>query len=78
LKDPSNKIADRFGAEVTPEVFVIGPNGNLAYHGQIDNSRDEANVKTRPLQAALDAIVAGKAVPEAKTQAFGCSIKRVD
>ena len=78
LKDAGNKIADRFGAQVTPEVFVIGANGNLLYHGQIDNSREEKDVKTRPLPVALDAILGGKAVPEAQTQAFGCSIKRVD
>lgn len=78
LKDAGNKIADRFGAQVTPEVFVIGANGNLLYHGQIDSSREEKDVKTRPLQVALDAIVAGKSVSETQTQAFGCSIKRVD
>lgn len=78
LKDAGNKIADRFEAQVTPEVYVVGANGNLLYHGNIDNSKDESEVKSRSLQSALDAIVAGKPVAAAETRAFGCSIKRAN
>jgi len=40
LKDPGNKIADRFGAAVTPEAYFIDANNKLLYHGRIDNSRN--------------------------------------
>jgi hypothetical protein len=36
----------------------------------------ENEVKQRDLRAALDAVLAGRAVPVAETRAFGCSIKR--
>ena len=77
LKDPANKIADRFGAQVTPEVYVINPAGTLVYRGRIDNSQQLAEVKDKSLANTLDAILAGKAIPEKETRAFGCSIKRV-
>jgi peroxiredoxin len=78
LKDTGNVIADRFEAQVTPEAYVIDSKGVLRYHGRIDNSLKQAEVKTRDLQAALDSVLAGRSVADKKTTAFGCSIKRVD
>ncbi len=76
LKDPKNMIADRFGARVTPEVYVVSPSGDLIYRGRIDNSQREENVKEKSLQNALDAVLSGKTIAEKETRAFGCSIKR--
>ncbi len=76
LKDPQNKIADRFDAKVTPEIYVVGPKGDLLYKGRIDNSQNQAQVNDKSLQKALDAILSGKSVTERETRAFGCSIKR--
>src|SRR5204863_5947439 len=39
LKDDGNKIADRFGANHTPEAYVIDASGKLVYHGRMDNWR---------------------------------------
>lgn len=75
-KDAGNKIADRFGAQVTPEIYVVGPKGDLLYKGRIDNSMNEGEVNNRSLQTALNAILTGKPVKEKETRAFGCSIKR--
>ena len=77
LKDGENGIADDYGASVTPEVYVLSPKGVLLYHGRIDDSQQESGVASRDLQAALEAIMAGKPVPKAEAKAFGCSIKRV-
>ena len=76
LKDKGNVIADRFSANVTPETYVVDGKGKLIYHGQIDNAQNESKVKTRPLAAALDAVLAGQPVNKADVAAFGCSIKR--
>lgn len=77
LKDEKNVIADKYGASVTPEAYVLSPDGVLLYHGRIDDSQQESGVSSRDLQAALDAIIDGKPVPKAESKAFGCSIKRV-
>jgi peroxiredoxin len=76
-KDPRNALADRFGATVTPESYVIDETGAIRYHGQIDDSRNEARIQTRGLRMALDAVLAGKPVQVQETKAFGCTIKRV-
>jgi peroxiredoxin len=76
-KDANNVVANRFGAEVTPENYVIDASGVIRYHGSIDDSQNEARVRTRGLRLALDALLAGKPVATAQTKAFGCTIKRV-
>jgi len=76
LKDPANKIADRFGANVTPEAYFLDANNKLVYHGRIDNAKDAAQVQTPDLRNALDATLAGKPVEKTEAKAFGCSIKR--
>src|SRR5215470_1019267 len=76
LKDPGNKIADRFGASVTPEAYFIDSNSKLLYHGRIDNSRNPAQVETSDLRNALDSALTGKTIEKSEAKAFGCSIKR--
>lgn len=77
LKDEKNIIADKFSASFTPEVFVLNPNFELLYHGRIDDSKREKDVKSNDLRQTLDEILNGKPVSNPKTKAFGCSIKRV-
>lgn len=77
LKDDGNKVADRFGANHTPEAYVIDASGKLVYHGRIDNSQNTANITSNDLRDALDAVLAGKPIQKTTSVAFGCSIKRV-
>ena len=77
LKDLGNKIADKFGARRTPEVYLLDEKRTLRYRGAIDNSQKKP--ETHYLRETLDLVVAGKEIPEdrKKTKAFGCTIKRV-
>lgn len=77
LKDEGNVVADQYEAEFTPEIFVADSKLIVRYHGRIDNSHKLNEVHTHDLRNALDAILAGKAVPRKETKAFGCTIKRV-
>jgi len=77
LKDPGNKIADKLGATVTPEAYLLDGGNKLAYHGRIDNARNAAQLETHDLRNALDASLAGKAIEKTEAKAFGCAIKRV-
>lgn len=76
-KDDNNVVADKFGATVTPETYVIDSSGTIRYHGSIDDSQNLARVTTQRLRLALDAVLAGKEPPQTETKAFGCTIKRV-
>jgi peroxiredoxin len=76
LKDPKNVIADKLNATVTPEIYVLNSEFTVLYHGRIDDSRKEDNVKIKDLENALNEILNGKKVSISRTSAFGCTIKR--
>jgi peroxiredoxin len=77
LKDEGNKIADRFGANATPEAYLLDASMKLVYHGRIDNSKDPAGVASNDLRDAMDELLAGKPISKTGGKAFGCTIKRV-
>ncbi|MGE5569828.1 MAG: thioredoxin family protein [Rhodospirillales bacterium] len=76
-KDENNRVADQFGATVTPEMYVLDSTGVIRYHGSIDDSQEVSRVKAQRLRSALDAVLAGRPVETAQTKAFGCTIKKV-
>src|SRR5206468_1695707 len=47
----------------------------LRFVGRIDNSDDPKRVTTHETRDAIEALLAGKAVPVEQTKVFGCSIK---
>ena len=73
--DATSDVARSFGATRTPEAFLFDKDGKLVYHGAIDDSKEADQVTKHFLQDAIDATVAGKAVPVAETKFVGCSIK---
>ena len=77
LIDKDNILADKLGANVTPETFYLNEKNVLVYHGAIDNNRSGENVSINFLRDALDANLGGKTVAKTSANAFGCSIKRV-
>lgn len=77
LKDVGNKVADIFGAQHTPEAYLLDASGKLVYRGRIDNGRSAEDATSNDLRNALDEVLAGKPVTKAEALAFGCSIKRV-
>jgi peroxiredoxin len=76
-KDGSNVVADEFGAQATPEAFVIDRTGTIMYHGSLDDSQNPDRIQNQWLRKALDAVLAGQPVEKSETKAFGCTIKRV-
>jgi len=76
LRDESQEVARSYGAQRTPEVYVLDSERRLRYHGRIDdNVNDARSVKSHDLKKVLDALLAGKEVPVAETAAVGCTIK---
>lgn len=76
LKDVKNVVADMFGASRTPEVYLIGKDKTILYHGRIDDNRDADKVTANDLRNALDEVSAGKDISVKNTKSFGCTIKR--
>jgi peroxiredoxin len=81
LKDPGNVVADQFGAERTPEVFVLDKERRVRYHGRIDDQftygRQRPKAQQNYLVDAIDQLLAGKEVATPETDVVGCYIGRV-
>jgi hypothetical protein len=81
LMDESGAVARSYGATCTPEMFVINPEGLVAYHGAFDDDRTSPDSGTIPLsttknyvQRAIEEILEGKPVSIPKTELFGSGI----
>ena len=77
LIDKGNVIADKLGANVTPETFYVNEKNVLVYHGAIDNSSSGQEITQNYLRDAVEANLSGKPVTKNRARAIGCSIKRV-
>jgi hypothetical protein len=77
LLDPTQVLVKKSGVTIAPEVAVLAPDGKVVYRGRIDDwyvdyGKRRAEPTQRDLRNALDAVVQGKGVPAATTQAIGC------
>lgn len=79
LVDGDGKLGKAYDAKVTPHMFIIDKEGKLAYSGAIDSipTTEQSDVaKADKLFAnALDNVLDGKAVENAKNQPYGCGVK---
>jgi peroxiredoxin len=76
LRDVTQDVAQSFGAERTPEAFLLDQTGVLRYSGSIDDSaQDPAAVKVPYLHNAITQLLAGQPIAAASTSAIGCSVK---
>jgi len=81
LKDLNNKVADQFGAQRTPCVYVLDGDRAIRYAGRVDDQygigfqRDKAT--STDLVNAIKELLDGNKVTKAETEAQGCFIGRV-
>jgi len=75
--DQDSKLADIFGANHTPEVFLFNSKNKLIYKGAMnDNPSDPKGYKKMYIEDAINAMIAGKEMDPKTTKSVGCSIKR--
>jgi hypothetical protein len=75
--DENSKMADAFGAKVTPECYLFNKDMKLVYHGAITDNPKTPSESTRDhLKLAIDEVAGGKSVSMTTSKAMGCSIKR--
>ncbi len=77
LRDPGFRLARRAKASVTPEAALFSPNGELLYHGRIDDryvdfGKSLPEPTRHDLEEALQSTLAGKPIKETSTRAIGC------
>lgn len=81
LLDPEQALAKRAGITRVPTAVVLTPAGGIAYRGRIDdrysmNGRRRNVPRTRDLEDALEAVLAGRSPAVKETPAFGCLLLR--
>src|SRR5690606_35722416 len=80
LLDTQNRLADVFGAQRTPEVFLLDANRVVRYQGRVDDQYGIGVQRNEPgrrdLAVALDEVLAGQTVSVPRTEAVGCIIGR--
>ena len=77
--DTEHALVKASGAQVTPEVVVVLPGGQIAYRGRIDNKyvalgRARQQPTVHDLRDVLDAVLSGNPVESPRTSPIGCYI----
>jgi peroxiredoxin len=77
LHDATQDVARAYMAQCTPEFFVLDSNFNVVYRGRYDETRpgSTAEITGSDLLQAVNAVLAGAAVPDDQIPSIGCSIK---
>ena len=76
LVDETQEIAKNYGAERTPEFYLIDSSGIVVYRGRLDDSpRDPSHATTSDLSDAIDELIAGEEISQIRNESIGCSVK---
>jgi peroxiredoxin len=75
LHDATQDVARAYGAQTTPDVFVVDSGGAVRYRGAPDSDYGDPSQNAAWLRGALDAVLTGSDPEPAETQPVGCSIK---
>jgi peroxiredoxin len=77
LHDADQRVADLYGAETTPHLFVLDQAGILRYQGGLDDISFRQREATQAyLKAAVTAVLADRAPDPGQTLPYGCSLVR--
>jgi peroxiredoxin len=75
LSDPTQEIGKAYGATVTPQVFVLDRERNIAYMGKFDDDIEPEKVQRSYVREAVHALLDGKRPDPSETRATGCGIE---
>ena len=79
LLDPKGKLGRTYSARVTPHMYIIDASGTLVYMGGIDDTPtanwDDVKTANNYVRAALDDMKNGRAIQNAVTRPYGCTVK---
>lgn len=77
--DPSGDVGRTYKAQTTPHMYVVNPNGVLAYMGGIDdkpsNKPEDVKGAKNFVDAALTELADGKPVSVTTARPYGCTVK---
>ncbi|TVQ31056.1 MAG: thioredoxin family protein [Phycisphaeraceae bacterium] len=76
LLEETSEVGRKYGALVTPHMYIICTEGVIRYNGAIDSDRHPTRLgETNYVRQALRQVVNGETVTTAETRAYGCTVK---
>ena len=80
IDDKHFKLTKKLNATVTPEAFLVSSNGNILYHGAIDNwyyqlGKNRINITEHYLEDAILEALQEKAITTSHAEPIGCFIE---
>ena len=76
LHDASQEVAISYGAERTPEFYLMDSEFQVVYRGRMDDSpRDPSHATTSELKDAIEEMTSGHGISVPRTESIGCSVK---
>ena len=77
LVDPQQLVADLYGAQTTPHIYVVDQEGVLRYQGGYDDTTFRQRTATRNyMREVVDSLLSGHQPPVEQTAPYGCTIVR--
>ena len=77
LYDQTQEVAKKYDAACTPDFFVYNSDKQLAYRGQLDDSRpgNDIPVTGYDLRKAIDSLINEEEIDKNQKPSIGCNIK---
>lgn len=79
LLDPEGEVGKLYGAQTTPHMYIINPEGVLIYQGAIDSIKStnpsDIDLSENYVRSALGSALAGEPIQTPSSKAYGCSVK---
>jgi len=75
LRDDDQEVARAYGAQTTPDVFLLDTERQVRYRGAPDSQHGDETANAQWLRDALDAVLEGRDANPAETEPVGCSVK---
>lgn len=76
LADPSQEVAEAYGAKCTPDPFLLDMRHRLYYHGRLnDRTSPDEEVEDREMKEVIEDLLKRRDPPQEQKPSQGCSIK---
>lgn len=75
LHDADQEVARAFGAQTTPDLFVLDSELVLRYRGAPDGDHQDPSQRAMWLRGSLESVLSGEQPEPPETDPVGCSIK---
>ena len=80
LLDETGRVAEKYMVDVTPQAYIIDPEGVLIFAGGMDGKPSTIPLHTKTatnfVEVVLNAVLNGDDPPFTETKPYGCGIKR--